>query len=139
MTKRSTPSSMPNLASDRRPPASGWPTPEAGDVLSYAYLWKHEDEAGQTEGLKDRPSVVVLAQQQAQSGLRLIVAPVTHSPPERDGDAIEMPKAVKRDLGLDQERSWIVVTEVNSFIWPGPMCGRSTAAIRFMGRSRIGC
>jgi hypothetical protein len=35
-------------------------------------------------------------------------------------DAVEVPTVVKRDLGLDRERSWIVVTEVNSFLWPGP-------------------
>lgn len=100
--------------------ASGWPTPEPGDVLSYAYLWAREAEAGREEGLKDRPTVVVLAQQQMSAGLRLIVAPVTHSPPEHHGAAIEMPRAVKRDLGLDEDRSWIVTIEVNSFIWPGP-------------------
>ena len=27
---------------------------------------------------------------------------------------------VKRRLGLDEARSWIVVSEINRFIWPGP-------------------
>jgi hypothetical protein len=27
---------------------------------------------------------------------------------------------VTRRLGLDEERSWIVVTEANLFNWPGP-------------------
>ena len=27
---------------------------------------------------------------------------------------------MKKHLGLDRERSWIVVTELNRFIWPGP-------------------
>jgi hypothetical protein len=26
---------------------------------------------------------------------------------------------VKRHLGLDDERSWVVVTEGNKFVWPG--------------------
>lgn len=34
--------------------------------------------------------------------------------------AIEMPANVKRDLGLDRERSWIMTNEINSFRWPGP-------------------
>ena len=34
--------------------------------------------------------------------------------------AVELPANVKRDLGLDRERSWIVTSEVNSFRWPGP-------------------
>jgi len=37
------------------------PTPEAGLVISYAYLWHHEHQAGREEGQKDRPSVIVLA------------------------------------------------------------------------------
>jgi hypothetical protein len=31
-----------------------------------------------------------------------------------------LPNAVKAHLGLDEERSWIVTTEFNSFLWPGP-------------------
>jgi hypothetical protein len=31
------------------------PTPEPGLVISYAYLWHHEHEAGREEGRKDRP------------------------------------------------------------------------------------
>ena len=31
------------------------PEPEAGLVISYSYLWKQEEELGQTEGRKDRP------------------------------------------------------------------------------------
>jgi hypothetical protein len=27
---------------------------------------------------------------------------------------------VKRHLGLDDEPSWIITTEVNRFVWPGP-------------------
>jgi hypothetical protein len=51
---------------------------------------------------------------------QLLVAPITHSEPERAGDALEIPANVKRLLGLDRARSWIVLTELNRFIWPGP-------------------
>jgi hypothetical protein len=64
--------------------------------------------------------VVVLATQETGDRMRVLVAPVTHSPPERQEDAIELPLMVKRDLGLDRTRSWIVTSEVNSFRWPGP-------------------
>ena len=37
------------------------PNPEPGLVISYAYLWHHEHQAGREEGQKDRPSVIVLA------------------------------------------------------------------------------
>jgi hypothetical protein len=34
--------------------------------------------------------------------------------------AIEIPAIVKRGLGLDADRSWIVLSEWNEFTWPGP-------------------
>ncbi len=70
--------------------------------------------------MKDRPSVVVVAHTLVNDRLQLLVAPVTHSPPMRPDDAIEIPSKVKRHLGLDSERSWIVTSELNRFIWPGP-------------------
>lgn len=95
-------------------------TPEPGDVLSYAYLWHREAIKGQEEGLKDRPVVVVVAMRMINERIELLVAPITHSQPVGPGDAIEIPQRVKRHLGLDQLRSWIVTTELNRFIWPGP-------------------
>ncbi|MFC3579693.1 type II toxin-antitoxin system PemK/MazF family toxin [Sphingomonas hylomeconis] len=120
MTTPSTPSSPPNPASARARPGGGWPIPQPGDVLSFAYLWAREAAAGQEEGLKDRPAVVVLATQETGDRVRVLVAPLTHSAPERAAMAVEMPATVKRDLGLDRDRSWIVTSEVNSFRWPGP-------------------
>ena len=43
-----------------------------------------------------------------------------NTPPLNDEDAVEVPPATKRRLGLDSERSWIITTELNRFIWPGP-------------------
>ncbi len=64
--------------------------------------------------------MVVLAATDTGSGIRVTVAPITHSAPDGAANAVEVPAIVKRDLGLDRERSWIVVTEVNSFLWKGP-------------------
>lgn len=75
---------------------------------------------GQEEGLKDRPAVVVIAQQVVNGKARLLVAPVTHSPPTHPDAAVEMPTSSKSRLGLDADRSWIVATEMNQFFWPGP-------------------
>ena len=46
--------------------------------------------------------------------------PITHSPPDQSIRAIEIPLKVKQRLGLDDDRSWVVVSEWNEFIWPGP-------------------
>lgn len=32
---------------------------------------------------------------------------------------IALPPNVKRDLKLDREQSWIMLTELNHFMWPG--------------------
>ena len=64
--------------------------------------------------------MVVVARIVRGDEVELLVAPVTHSPPERAGDGIEIPPSVKRHLGLDKERSWIVLSELNRFLWPGP-------------------
>jgi len=50
---------------------------------------------------------------------RVIVLPITHCPPRELAEAVEAPVATKRRLGLDDERSWIVLTEANRFVWPG--------------------
>ncbi len=47
------------------------------------------------------------------------VLPITHSAPTTPGAAVEIPLSVKRHLGLDHQRSWVVVSEGNEFLWPG--------------------
>lgn len=96
------------------------PIPEAGLVIAYSYLWHHEHLAGNEEGRKIRPSVVVLAVQRNDAGTtEVTVLPITHRPPADPNWAIEIPPVVKRHLGLDAQRSWIVVAEGNEFFWPG--------------------
>ena len=96
------------------------PNPEAGLLISYAYLWQWEHEAGQDEGRKDRPSVIVLAVERAEKeDIVVTVLPVAHSKPSNSACSIEIPQAVKRHLGLDDNRSWIVISEGNEFLWPG--------------------
>jgi hypothetical protein len=48
------------------------------------------------------------------------VLPITHTPPHDPADALEIPTPTKERLGLDSERSWVVLSEANDFIWPGP-------------------
>ena len=96
------------------------PSPEPGLVISYAYLWHRQQEAGQEEASKDRPSVIVLAVEREADGATIVtVLPITHSAPGDTASAVEMPTPVKRHLGLDEDRSWIVVSEGNEFLWPG--------------------
>ena len=72
--------------------------------------------------MKDRPCAVVLLLQNEDKDDIVTVLPITHTPPARsEADlAIEIPPATKRRLGLDENRSWIILTEANRFAWPGP-------------------
>jgi len=89
--------------------------PEIGLVINYSYLWHREAEQGQVEGRKDRPCAVILT----AKGDRVVVLPITHTTPPPGSKAIEIPIQVKRPLGLDTERSWIITSEFNVFKWPG--------------------
>lgn len=114
------PSGTPNLPNDRKNSGGSWKTPEPADVISYSYLWAREAETGEESGRKDRPAVVVVARIERQVGALILVAPITHTAPENAAEAIEIPPNVKKQLGLDRDRSWIMLNELNRFIWPGP-------------------
>ncbi|MCM8729576.1 hypothetical protein ACFO8O_01150 [Hephaestia sp. GCM10023244] len=64
--------------------------------------------------------VVVLSVAEGEGGTRVVVAPVTTQPPRTDDAVVEMPAMVRAHLGLGDARCWIVASEVNSFLWPGP-------------------
>lgn len=89
-------------------------------VIPFAYLWRHERNRGIEEGRKTRPAVIVLVvRDEPADQPKVTVAPITHTKPDHGGEALELPPRVKRALGLDAERSWIVLDEVNQFVWPG--------------------
>jgi mRNA-degrading endonuclease toxin of MazEF toxin-antitoxin module len=92
--------------------------PSAGLVVRYDYLWKRESIFGQSEGAKTRPCAVVLPMPIKPDGRQyVLVVAITHSAPSNHNDAIELPPKVKRQLGLDDAQSWIVVSEVNVADW----------------------
>jgi len=96
------------------------PDPQLGLVISYAYLWHREYRAGWDSGRKDRPCVIVLAMRKSSDGGLLVrVAPMTHAAPDDPSVAFEIPLPVKHHLALDAERSWIMLDEINEFVWPG--------------------
>lgn len=94
--------------------------PRPGQVIHYSYLWWNEVHRARIEGTKGRPCGVVLTRTKRQGTTLVYVLPVTHSPPREPEAGVEIPPATKRRLGLDSERSWIITTEFNRFVWPGP-------------------
>jgi len=96
------------------------PTPEPGLVISYAYLWYSEYEQGGEEGQKNRPCAVILTMSNEDDETVVAVLPVTHAAPQNSDEAVEIPLSVKKRLGLDDARSWVIVSEMNRIVWPGP-------------------
>jgi hypothetical protein len=101
-------------------PGKGFPKPVPALVIRYAYLWRREQARGLEEGSKDRPCSVILVTTDSDNSQVVTVLPITHTPPFDLSLAVEIPTATKKRLGLDDDRSWIVVTEANRFTWPGP-------------------
>lgn len=103
------------------------PEPSPGLVVRYDYLWSREATAGRTQA-KDRPACLVAASDSETKPRFVVLLPITHSPPIGDTVAIEIPLNVRRSIGLDDEPSWVVVSEYNIDEWPNaglsPIPGR---------------
>ena len=96
------------------------PAPVPGLVIRYSFLWREAAARGEEDGDKDRPCAIVLVSKDQDGQNVVLVLPVTHSPPTEPDLAVEIPIETKRRFGLDDQRSWIVVTDANRFVWPGP-------------------
>ena len=97
-----------------------FPKPVPGLVIRYSYLWAEEYGRGQEEGSKDRPCAVILIGAGEEGEQVVTLLPITHTPPFDPELAVAIPLATKRRLGLDEEPSWVVLSQANRFVWPGP-------------------
>jgi hypothetical protein len=97
-----------------------FPLPQPGLVIRYSYLWKRESDLGRDEGVKDRPCAIIVALEDVDGRARVFVLPITHSEPKPPTIGIEIPRLLAARLRLDSELSWVIVSELNSFSWPGP-------------------
>ncbi len=98
-----------------------FPEPVPGLVIRYSYLWHDEYLEGREEGEKDRPCAIIAAiRTDDNRDTRVLVLPVTHGPPADPDLAIEIPPRIKQRLQPDDARSWVVLSEWNEFVWPGP-------------------
>jgi hypothetical protein len=93
--------------------------PQPGQVIGYRYLWWSEHRKGLQEGAKERPCAVVYAVKNVGGRIRVYVLPITHTKPFDSEDGIELLPKWKQHLGLDQQPSWIMTSELNHFEWPG--------------------
>lgn len=92
--------------------------PKPGMVIRFDYLWRDEKMKGREDGAKDRPCVIVVTtKERDDDSKRVLVCPITHSPPEDGQTAVEVPQKLARALNLDSEQMWIKTHELNSFTW----------------------
>ena len=97
-----------------------FPTPRPGLVIRCSFLWSHERDAGADEAAKDRPCAIVVAARRGEgSDIVVIVAPITHAPPDDPSASIGLPRSVANTLGLDAGDHWLRLAELNRFAWPG--------------------
>ncbi len=103
------------------------PRPEPGLVIRYDYLRLRETVSARTSG-KERPACLVATLDDEADPQLVLILPITHSRPSGDTVGIEIPQAVAQYLGLDEVRSWIVISEANVDFWPNaglaPLPGR---------------
>lgn len=95
------------------------PPPQPGLVFRYEYAWKRDALAGK-DAAKERPACIVLTVARPAGDTRVLIVPITHTPPGPTVPAIEIPAKVKAHLGLDDARSWIILSEANIDTWPTP-------------------
>jgi hypothetical protein len=93
------------------------PKPEPGLVIRYDYLWLGEKASARTFG-KERPACLVATLDSEPDPQLVLILPITHSRPKAGTVGIEIPQAVAKNLGLDEARSWIVISEANVDFWP---------------------
>lgn len=92
--------------------------PKPGMVINYGYLWARQAKQGMVDPQKYRPSLILAVKEQEEKKL-VYVAPITHTPPFYPEESLLMPMATKERLGLDGQNSWLMLSEVNKFEWPG--------------------
>ena len=96
-----------------------YPEPVPGLVIRFDYLWDADSQKGLSTSSKERPCAIVLYTKKSN---RTLVVPISHAYPEPGEEAfsLEIPAEICAEIGLDQDRNWVRVSEVNEFEWPSP-------------------
>lgn len=84
-----------------------------GSVIVYPFLWSWQQERGETEGRKERETVIVARFRNNDEDL-LALLPVTSKAPASDLTAFELPALeVQRLQRHGAARLWVVLSEIN--------------------------
>ena len=90
-----------------------YPELTRGSVILYPFLWSREAESGETEGRKERETVLT-ARFIFEGKEQLALLPITASPPTPAQVAYELPETEVRRLSRGgKNRLWVILSEVN--------------------------
>lgn len=92
--------------------------PIIGLVLNYNFLFSDQHKRGFEDAQYPHPSVVLRVSKNDNDITKVLVAPISHSPPEKDVAAVPIPPKEAQRLGLDGHRQWLKTHELNRFEWP---------------------
>jgi hypothetical protein len=96
------------------------PEPQVGQVVDHYFLWADEKAAGNLEGRKPRPCLIISVEHRRDAPPRVTVLPITSQPPRAEVTAVAIPDDAKVHIGLDRARpAWVIVDDANVFAWPG--------------------
>ncbi len=110
--------------------------PKPSEVFRYPFLWKRQEQAGETEGRKKRPVCIAVTATNRDGET------ITTQPPMAGRHAIEVPQIESKRVGLDvHARKWVMLDEINtdiverSWVWDdrkplGAFSSAFTARIR---------
>ena len=95
--------------------------PRVGQIVDHHFLWVAQHAAGEVEGRKARPCLIIAVERVSESKEpRVTLLPITSQPPARGTTALAIPNDCKARMGLDRRRrAWVIIDEANCFTWPG--------------------
>ena len=112
--------------------------PALGDVWRYPYLWKREQSADNTEGVKNRPCALALLKRSENGLSQIMLVPITTKPQDKNPYAVEVPEIEKKRAGLDMTlRLWVVTQEYNVDIVERSYYFEPHAQLGFFSRSFV--
>ena len=92
--------------------------PYVGEVFIYPFLWKRQQNQGETEGRKPRPVCMAVTSTTADGNTVLFIVPITTLPPRDGRIAVEVPMTEAKRAGLDTaKRCWVILDEYNSDVF----------------------
>ncbi|MFC3713515.1 hypothetical protein ACFOMD_13100 [Sphingoaurantiacus capsulatus] len=100
------------------------PPPEIGRVVHYGFVWAGAGRAAPPDAAKSRPCLIVDVEEIVERDAgsrpvkRVTYLPISHTPPRKGEETIDVPVRVAQHLGLTREKSYIYTSYAVEDDWP---------------------